>query len=173
MPVEKMWARVLTEGGAQVLMNQKLANMGLPGVTPADNREVEIVATNLPMRHGIPLACDATVVSPLHATGEAKPRAAGIDGVAIADAEDRKHTKYPEIIHSQRCQLIVLACEVGGRWSHNCCWLIRELAIWRSRTVSPRLRRSTARAWETRWWSMLSVAVQDSLAATLVDDPGM
>jgi hypothetical protein len=76
MPVEKMWARVLTEGGARVLMNQKLANMGLPGVTSADNREVEIVATNLPMRHGIPLACDATVCSSLHANGEARPRAA-------------------------------------------------------------------------------------------------
>jgi len=144
-------------------------NMGLPGVASADNREVEIVAKNLPMRHGIPLACDATVCSPLHANGEARPRAAE-ESVAIADAQDRKHTKYPEIIHSQRCQLIVLACEVGGRWSDTCCWLIRELAIWRSRTVSPRLRRSTARAWEARWWSMLSVAVQDSLAATLVDD---
>ena len=59
---------------------------------------------------------------------------------------------------------------VRGHWSHTCCWLIRELAEWRSRTVSPRLRRSTARAWEARWWSMLSVAVQDSRAATLVDD---
>ncbi len=60
-----------------MLMNQKLADMGLPGVNSADNRAVEIVAKNLPMRHGAPLACDATVVSPLHSTGEARPRAAG------------------------------------------------------------------------------------------------
>ena len=104
------------------------------------------------------LACDVTVVSPLHATGEARPRAAGVDGVdgvAIADAEDRKYTKYPELLRSQRCQLIVLACEVGGRWSDTCCWLIRELSEWRNRNVLSRLRHSTARAWEARWWSML------------------
>ena len=54
--------------------------------------------------------------------------------------------------------------------SGPCCWLIKNLAEGRSRNVAPRLRRSTARAWEARWWGMLSVAVQDSLAATLVDD---
>ena len=44
------------------------------------------------------------------------------------------------------------------------------LAEWRSRDAPRRLRRSTAAAWENRWWSMLAVAAQDSLAATLVDD---
>ena len=29
---------------------------------------------------------------------------------------------------------------------------------------------TTQLAWETRWWGMLAVAAQDSLAATLVDD---
>ena len=152
-----------------MLEKQKLANMGLPGVSAADKREVEIVAKNLPMRHGIPLACDVTVVSPLHAIGDARPRAA-VESVALADAEDLKHKTYPELVKSPKCQLVVLACEIGGRWSDTCCWLIKNLAEFRSEKAPPRLRRATARAWEARWWGMLSVAVQDSLAATLVDD---
>ena len=74
--------------------------------------------------------------------------------LAIPDAEDLKHQG------SARCQLIVLACEVGGRWSDTCCWLIKNLAEHRSRSVAPRLRRSTARTWEARWWGMLSYRSQ-------------
>ena len=69
-----------------------------------------------------------------------------------------------------RCQLIVLACETGGRWSDTCAWLVKELVREKSAQAPPRLRRSTARAWEARWWGMLAVAVQNSVAATLVDD---
>ena len=120
--------------------------------------------------HGIPIACDATVVSPLHANGDARPLAAEFDGAAIFEAEERKHGQYPELVQSDRCRLVVLAGEVGGRWSSDCCKLLEELASHRSRHAPPQLRRSTARAWEARWWAMLSVAVQNALAATLVDD---
>ena len=47
---------------------------------------------------------------------------------------------------------------------------VGQLAEARSSKAPPRLRRSTARAWEARWWAMLSVAVQNALASTLVDD---
>ncbi len=65
---------------------------------------------------------------------------------------------------------MVLAGEVGGRWSGTCTWLVRTLAEEKSAGARPRLRRSTARAWEARWWGMLAVAVQSALASTLVDD---
>ena len=39
-----------------------------------------------------------------------------------------------------------------------------------SKDAAPRLRKSAAFAWENRWWSMISVATQNALAATLVDD---
>ena len=90
--------------------------------------------------------------------------------MAIAAAERDKRETYPELVRSPKCQLVVLACEVGGRWSSTCAWLVRELAEARSAQAPPRLRRSTARAWEARWWGMLAVAVQNALAATLVDD---
>ena len=89
--------------------------MRIPGVRAGDKRAVEIVAKNLHAKHGIPLACDATVVSPRHANGEARSRAAVEDGVAIAAAEKSKWETYPELVLSPKCQLVVLACEVGGR----------------------------------------------------------
>ena len=50
----RAWARVLREGGAQVLEHQGLADMGIPGIRADDKRNVEIVARNLRMKHGIP-----------------------------------------------------------------------------------------------------------------------
>ena len=38
------------------------------------------------------------------------------------------------------------------------------------RSDPPVLQRTAARAWRSRWLTMLSVAVQDALAATLVDE---
>ena len=131
---------------------------------------MEVVAKNLRIHHGMPLVCDDTLVSPLTADGRPVGRAAKSDGAAIELAESRKFKKYPELVRSHRCHFIVLAHETGGRWSHTCCELIRALAVERSSTVAPRLRDSTARAWEHRWWAMLSVATQNALAATMLDD---
>ena len=166
-----MWARVLREGGAIVPnKQQRLADMRLPGVSAGDNRQIEIVAKNLPMFHSTPLACDATIGSPIAANGQAQPKAHTDDGVAIAKAEKDKEATYPELVNSSQCRLVVLACEIGGRWSDTCVWLVRELAEYRAQEAPRRLRRSTALAWENRWWGMLSVTLHNSVAATLVDD---
>ena len=69
-----------------------------------------------------------------------------------------------------QCKFLVLAGEVGGRWSATTCHLIRDLAAAKSQEAAPRLLKSAAFAWENRWWSMISVATQNALAATLVDD---
>ena len=64
----------------------------------------------------------------------------------------------------------MIAGEVGGRWSDTTCQLLRDLAKEKSQSAPPRLRRSTAFAWENRWWGMLSVSAQNALAATFIDD---
>ena len=64
---------------------------------------------------------------PLQANGAAKPRAAVQDGVAIHEIEETKYNKYPELVGSRRCRLMVLAGEIGGRWSDTCCKLVRDL----------------------------------------------
>jgi len=171
-PQERTWRRIFAEAGAVVLKNQKLTDMKLDGVSPnpKDDRRVEIMAKELPLYKGMPLICDASLVSPLKANGDARPRAAHEPGVAIASIEDTKAKTYPELVTSNQCKFLVLAGEVGGRWSDTTCRLIRDLATAKSEDAAPRLRKSAAFAWENRWWSMISVATQNALAATLVDD---
>ena len=133
--------------------------MKLPGVQARDRRKIEVVASHLHLYHGMPIVCDVTLVSPLHADGQAKSRAAAAPGgVAIADIEEAKCRKYPELVRSETSKFLILAGEVGGRWSDTTCELLRNLAKEKSQSAPPRLRRSTAFAWENRWWGMLSVA---------------
>ena len=66
-------------------------------------------------RTGAALCCDATLVSPLRRNGQPRPYAADHDGVALRVAEGRKRERYPELVRGAMGQLVVLACEVGGR----------------------------------------------------------
>ena len=149
-----------------MLKNQTLAEMRIENVSPMDDRKVEIVAKNLPLRHGLPLVCDASLVSPIRANGIARPRAAHEPRVAIANIEDVRAATYPELVTSNRCKFLVLASEVGGRWSATTCRLIRDLASAKSQEAAPRLRKAVAFALENWWWSMISVATQNALTAT-------
>ena len=116
-PVEKAWGQVLREAGGRVLDNLPLRCMGLERRQPrGDRRAVELVVRDLQLYHGMPLACDATVASPLHRDGTARPGAASHPGTAIAAREADKANTYPELVTSQRVRVVVvLAGEVGGR----------------------------------------------------------
>ena len=167
LPLERTWARVLREAGVRVQWNVMLRDTNLPNIDADDGRRIEIVATGFHWHQGVPLACDATLVSPLHADGTVWDHADAEDGCAIARAEEAKRTTYPELVASSRCRLVVLACETGGRWSKTCAALIRALAAQRSLEAAPQLRAAARFAWASRWWAMLGVAQQSALAATL------
>ncbi len=47
---------------------------------------------------------------------------------------------------------------------------VRRLAAQKARSAPRLLRRSAELAWSNRWWGLLSVASQDTLAATLSGD---
>ena len=143
----------------------------LPNISANDSRRLEIVATGLPLFHGVPLGVDVTIVSPLHADGSIWHGADTKNGAAINRAEAAKRSTYPELVDSGELRLTTLACEVGGRWSQACVDLVRLLASARARDAPPRLQASARLAWESRWWSMLSVCLQDALAATMVEGP--
>ena len=72
--------------------------MKVEGVSSTDDRRVEIMATGLPLYQGMPLVCDASLVSPVKANGIARPRAAHEPGVAIANIEDIKASTDPELV---------------------------------------------------------------------------
>ena len=93
--------------------------MNLSGISSRDGREIEVGANGLPLWHGAQLAVDATLVSPVQRNGRPQPQAASEDGRQLGVARRRKERKYHELLASRRCRLVVLALEVGGRWSEE------------------------------------------------------
>ncbi len=168
-PIEKVWVRILREARARVRENVSLHEAGMP-VGPEDGRNVEIVAAGLPIHQGIPVAIDATMVLPLHADGTPHRHADERPGVALGRGRHSKESTYPELLSSSRLRLLTAGVETGGRLSREASELLSELASFRSISEPQALRASMARAWRARWTIMLSVACQDALAATLVDD---
>jgi len=146
--------------------------MGLETPVPRDDeRAVEILARDLPLHHGLPLVCDATLASPLTAEGALRPDSKGCPGTTNETSERRKENKYPELVSSSRVRFLVLAGEVGGRWNDTALQLVRDLAYGRAATLAPpRLQHATAMALQIRWWGLVAVAAQDALAATLLGD---
>ena len=66
------------------------------------------------------LALDDTLVSPLHGDGTASRNANQVDCVALREAYRDKRRTYPELCQSDgRAKLVVIAGEVGGRWSQE------------------------------------------------------
>ena len=85
---------------------------------PEDRRRIEILANGLPLFGGAQLAVNTTLVSVLHCDGSAHPRAAHVDGAVLVAARRKKDRTYPELANPRvRARLVVLAREVGGRWS--------------------------------------------------------
>ena len=115
---------------------------------------------------------DATVRSPLHANGTPRARAAAVDGIVLARAEQDKQDKYGDVVASSVGELLTLAAEVGGRWNDTAVDVVRQLAAHKVQTVPPLLRRSAQLAWADRWWAILGIFVQDALAASLLAPAG-
>ena len=65
--------------------------------------------------------------------------------------------------------LLCLGCEVYGRWGEQCVKLVPELARVRTRGLHPRVRRGTALALQHRWWGILGIALQKSVAEMVVN----
>ena len=169
-PLERTWARVFREAGGRVRENVFLRDMGVPGIGPADGRRIEVLATGLPLERGVPLAIDATMVSPLHGDGTAWAKADTVAGSSISRGEKKKPDTYPELVDSPHVKLLTLACEVGGRWSATCSRVVSELAAVRARQAPRALRAATSIAFASRWWALLSCCQQDSFAASVMDE---
>ena len=121
----------------------------------------------MPCKSGAQLAVDTTLRSVLTARGDARPNAARQDGAIANEARQDKQDTYPELVASERCVLIVLALETGGRWSDEASKFVEELAAAKAREAPPRLRRSARLAWQKRWIKLLSVAAARAFAQSL------
>ena len=107
LPTEITLARVCREVGATVRRNVKLRDMNVH-VDPSDEREVEMLAAGLPIRHGAQLAVDITLRSALTCCGAPRPNAVAVDGAVLTQARRDKEAKYSELVAAERCCLVAL-----------------------------------------------------------------
>ena len=80
---------------------------------------------------------------------------------------DKEH-KYAELLQGDRCRLVVVGIETGGRWSTEALQFVEMLAAARAREAPRVLRRSAFLAWTRRWSRMLSVSCGRAFANSLV-----
>ena len=161
--LESAAARVCREAGGRVVTNMFVRDMDLGVPVAGDNRRLEVVIDGLPL-HG---AVDTTLVSSVRGSGEPRQGAATTDGVALTQARRRKEKTYRELTgQGPGARLVVLALEVGGRWSAEAKSFVGAKA--RARSGPRVLRRRMEQAWRLRWCSILSCAAARSFAMSLL-----
>ena len=167
LPMERTLARVCREAGATVRCNCRLRDMNVT-VRADDERVLEVLASGLPLHQGAQLAVDITLRSPLTSAGLPSPNAAHVNGAALARARRDKERKYGELLEGNRCHLVVVGVETGGRWSQEAYEFVNSMAAARARDAPPILRCSAHLAWQRRWMRMLAVSCGKAFAASLV-----
>ena len=104
--------------GGRVTTDVRVQDMDLLPLRQVDNRRLEVVVDGLPLFRGAQLAIVTTMVSPVRSDGTARRQCATVSGAALDQARRRKERIYPELAQQYgRAWLVVLGCEVGGRWS--------------------------------------------------------
>ena len=152
------------------MTNAILRDFDLAAPNPADQRRVEILADGLPLFGRAQLAVDTTLVSPLHCDGSPHPRAANEDGAVLQAARLRKERTHPELVGPRRrARLVVLAGEVGGRWSEETRRFLSLLARAKARSEPPILQKRVEQAWRMMWGSILGCAAARADATSLLE----
>ena len=90
-------------------------------VAATDHRAVEVLASDLPLHHGVQLAMDI-IRCARTAESRACPNAATTNGAVLQAAREEKATKYASV-------------ETGGRWSDEA-MQIAELAVCKAREAT-------------------------------------
>ena len=132
---------------------------------------MEVIANGLAIWNGSQLAVDTALVSPLTSTRGPRRRGGRYAGAALQDARKSKERVYPEFRRSSRCRLVVLAIEVGGRWSHEAAQFLSLLARNKARDAPSALRPSFTTALLARWTALLTHAAMQAFASYLLSLP--
>ena len=64
-----------------------------------------------------PVGRNTTLVSALDSAGQPGRQQRSTTGAALRIARQAKERTYPELLRAERCRLVVLGIELGGRWS--------------------------------------------------------
>ena len=91
------------------------------------------------------------------------------DGAALAAARRRKERTYPELTGQFGRARLVLAGEVGGRWSEEIHAFLRQFAKAKARSEPvPQQARARA-AWLVRWRTILACSSARAFASSLLE----
>ena len=162
---EQALCQVLREAGATARRQPFLRDLAVPGVAADDARQLDVVASGLPVYGGRTLVLDATLRSPLTGAGHVRFDAHAEDGATFPRARVDKEHKYPELLTQElRIKFIVAAAEVGGRYNDEVVDLVRQLVAHRASRFAPALRQSMRVILARRYWGILSVATQRAVA---------
>ena len=131
--LESAAAQDCREAGARVSTNLFVRDLDLP-IANHDARRLEVVRRSLTGHR-------------YHVSGrrQTSPDSVLVNGAALSEARRRKQRTYPELSGTQgRARLVVLAAEVGGRWSDEARVFVSQLAKAKARAV-PRVLAGRAR----------------------------
>ena len=131
-------------------------------VAASDERAVEVLASGLPVYHGAQLAVDITLRSALSASGLPRFNAAVVDGAVCGRARDDKERKCAELLHGDRCRLVVVALETEGggarrQWISLLGWQLPGPARQHPCSAVPRTRGGGADG--LAWWQFRAHAL--------------
>ena len=128
------------------------------------------MADGLPLFQGAQLAVDTTVISVLRCDGLLRQQAATHDSAALSAARRRKERVCPELTGEMRhTRLVVLAREVGGRWSEESCEFLNQLPKAKARRELRHLRARARQVWRHRWASLLVCSAAKAFALSLLE----
>ena len=173
--MENAVAQVCREGGARVSTNIFLRDLDLDlQHASMDGRRLEVVAEGLSLSSAAaswpwtPLWCRLCM------------RTGSTDGTrteqTASPCEKRRHKEktYPELQgRNGRVRLVVIAGEVGGRWSEETKAFLWSLACEKSRSEARVLRGSVRAAWYRRWSCLLACAAAKAVAMSLLERRGV
>ena len=160
---ENAAARICREAGGRVRTNVLVRNLGFHAINNLDSRRLEVVIDGLSL-------LDTTLVSPLSRNGTARPRCATVSGAALDRARTRKERRYPELAGDHgRARLVVLAGEIGGRFSSETAQFLRCFASDKVRSTPLILKGRIHAAVIRRWSAMLGCSAARSHALSLLD----
>ena len=99
-----------------------------------------------------------TLRSVLTSQGRACPNASQVNGTVLTRAREDKEAKYHELLSSERCCLVVVALETGGRLSGEAIEFVTSLVGSPARDAPPPLCGSAFHFGRRRWIRMLSMS---------------
>ena len=165
---ELAWVQICSEAGGTTKHRPRVNSLAIPGVSPADERELDLFVGRLPIFGGKSVVGDVTLRYPLTAEGAPKNGAQREAGSTFHTARLDKARAYPELMSADsRFQFLVLACEVGGHLSEECHTLLDQLVMFKAASSPDHLRRFVKGMYRRRWYGMLSCSIQRAVAWNL------